>query len=152
MPTLNRRRWLTAAALTPVAGALIARAADVTSTSAVPSPRETIQARYLPNLVLRTQDDKEARFYDDLLKDKIVTINFIYSTCADGACPPDGIEFLRRNLPFTDVDPEIDKDPSRHSGNVRYGNEPLMQWAMCQGQATPRYIADSILWVVPKPA
>jgi len=209
MPTLNRRRWLTAAALTPVAGALIARAADVTSISAVPSPRETIQARYLPNVVLRTQDDKEVRFYDDLIKDKIVTINFIYSTCADGTCPlitanlvqvqrllgkrvgrdifmysitlnprhdtprvlkryagaynvgpgwqfltgpPDDIEFLRRKLRFTDVDPEIDKDPSRHSGNVRYGNEPLMQWAMCQGQATPRYIADSILWVVPKPA
>jgi len=51
--------------------------------------------------------------------------------------PPDDIEFLRRKLRFTDVDPEIDKDPSRHSGNVRYGNEPLMQWAMCRGKRRP---------------
>jgi protein SCO1 len=87
MATLNRRRWLTAAALTPVAGALAARAADVTSTSAGPSPRETIQARYLPNVVLRTQDDKPVRFYDDLIKDKIVTLNFFYTQCEDGRCP-----------------------------------------------------------------
>ena len=188
MPTLNRRRWLTAAALAPVAGAVIARAADVASTPPAPSPRESIQARYLPNVVLRTQDDKEVRFYDDLIRDKIVTINFIYSTCADGTCPlitanlvqvqrlldrhvgrdifmysitlnprHDTPKVLKRyarayGVRFTDVDPAIDKDPSRHSGNVRYGNEPLMQWAMCQGQATPKYIADSILWVVPKPA
>jgi len=29
---------------------------------------------------------------------------------------PDDIEFLRRTLRFTDIDPAVDKDPSRHSG------------------------------------
>ena len=35
------------------------------------APRERIQKRYLPNVVLRTQDDKPVRFYDDLVKDKV---------------------------------------------------------------------------------
>lgn len=35
----------------------------------------------LPNLVLKTHEGKNVRFYDDLLKDKIVLINFMYVTC-----------------------------------------------------------------------
>jgi protein SCO1/2 len=209
MRALSRRRWIAATALGPVAGAVVVRASDTGSTPTTLSPRESIQARYLPNVVLRTQDDREVHFYDDLIKDKIVTINFIYSTCADGTCPlitanlvqvqrllgarvgrdifmysitldpkhdtptalrryaraygvapgwqfltgkPEDIELLRRKLRFTDRNPEIDKDPSRHSGNVRYGNEPMTRWGMCQGQAKPDWISESILWVVPKPA
>lgn len=34
-----------------------------------------------PNVVLRTQDDKSVRFYDDLLKGRVVMINFFYTTC-----------------------------------------------------------------------
>jgi len=41
---------------------------------------------YYTNAVLRTQDGEEVRFYDDLVKDKIVAINFIYTQC-EGACP-----------------------------------------------------------------
>jgi len=36
---------------------------------------------YFPNVTLTTQDDKEVRFYDDLIKGKIVVINFMYTTC-----------------------------------------------------------------------
>lgn len=34
-----------------------------------------------PNLVLKTHEGKSVRFYDDLLKGKIVLINFMYATC-----------------------------------------------------------------------
>ena len=34
-----------------------------------------------PNVVLRTHEGKTVRFYDDLLKGKIVMINFMYATC-----------------------------------------------------------------------
>jgi protein SCO1/2 len=34
-----------------------------------------------PNLVLRTHEGKNVRFYDDLLKGKIVLINFMYADC-----------------------------------------------------------------------
>src|SRR5713101_3048134 len=39
------------------------------------------------NVVLRTHEGKEVRFYDDLIKDKIVLINMIQAACPDGSCP-----------------------------------------------------------------
>jgi Uncharacterized protein SCO1/SenC/PrrC, involved in biogenesis of respiratory and photosynthetic systems len=44
-------------------------------------------AKYFPNLVLQTQDDKPVHFYDDLLKGKVVLINFMFTTCK-GVCSP----------------------------------------------------------------
>jgi len=44
-------------------------------------------AKYFPNLVLLTQDNKPVHFYDDLLKGKVVLINFIFTTC-QGVCSP----------------------------------------------------------------
>ena len=41
---------------------------------------------YFPNVVLTDQDGNKLKFYDDMLKDKVVLINFIYATCHD-ACP-----------------------------------------------------------------
>jgi protein SCO1 len=43
-------------------------------------------ANYFPNVPLVTQDGKTVRFYDDLIKDKAVAINFIYTSC-DEVCP-----------------------------------------------------------------
>jgi copper(I)-binding protein/cytochrome oxidase Cu insertion factor (SCO1/SenC/PrrC family) len=41
---------------------------------------------YFPNVILTTQDGESVRFFDDLIKDKVVAINFIYTTCPD-TCP-----------------------------------------------------------------
>jgi len=35
----------------------------------------------LPNIQLRTQDDQLVHFYDDLIRDRSVFINFMYTTC-----------------------------------------------------------------------
>ena len=43
-------------------------------------------AGYFPNVELTTQDGKVVRFYDDLIKGKIVAIDLIYTTC-QYACP-----------------------------------------------------------------
>ena len=43
-------------------------------------------ANYFPNLPVVTQDGKTLKFYDDILKDKIVLISFIYTNCPD-ICP-----------------------------------------------------------------
>ena len=43
-------------------------------------------ANYFPNVTLTTQDGQAVRFYDDLIKDKIVAIDLIYTTCKY-ACP-----------------------------------------------------------------
>ena len=59
-----------------------------------PSPAEpgivdaqSASAKYFPNLALLTQDNKLVHFYDDLLKGKVVLINFIFTTC-QGVCSP----------------------------------------------------------------
>jgi protein SCO1 len=42
--------------------------------------------RHFPNLTLRTQDDQQVRFYDDVVKGKVVLINFMFTTCTE-LCP-----------------------------------------------------------------
>ena len=41
---------------------------------------------YVPNVPVVTQDGKTLKFYDDLIKDKIVVLSFIYTSCKD-ICP-----------------------------------------------------------------
>ncbi|PSJ45681.1 electron transporter SenC [Zobellella endophytica] len=43
-------------------------------------------ADYFPNTLLVNQHGEEVRFFDDLLKDKVVAINFIFTSCTD-SCP-----------------------------------------------------------------
>jgi protein SCO1/2 len=39
--------------------------------------------QHLPNVVLTTHEGETVRFYDDLIKGKIVAINFMYATCEE---------------------------------------------------------------------
>jgi len=43
-------------------------------------------ADYFPNVELTTHEGKKVRFFDDLIKDKVVAINFIFTSCPD-VCP-----------------------------------------------------------------
>jgi protein SCO1/2 len=51
-------------------------------------------AGYFPNVPLVTQDGQTVRFYDDLMKDKKVLINFIFTSC-EKACPLDTANMAR---------------------------------------------------------
>ena len=55
-------------------------------TRLIKSPRERLAERSFPNVTLTTHEGKKVKFYDDLLKDKIVIINFMYVKC-EGICP-----------------------------------------------------------------
>ena len=56
-------------------------------TKAVFTPHPFSQgAAKFTNAVLRTQDNKEVRFYDDLIRGKQAVINLMYAECT-GACP-----------------------------------------------------------------
>ncbi|HYL99049.1 MAG TPA: SCO family protein [Blastocatellia bacterium] len=100
MPDLSRRNLLGLMGMAPLAGAALLKggavlgATDSTRSNGpvVVTPAETqaarerIRQRYFPDVTLYTQDNKPVRFYQDLVKDKIVTINFFYSKC-ENICP-----------------------------------------------------------------
>lgn len=46
----------------------------------------------IPDVMLLNQHGKQVRFYSDLVKNKVVAINFIFTTCTT-ICPPMGVHF-----------------------------------------------------------
>ena len=88
MSKINRRKMLAGLAVAPLATVLTSRAGGVVEQKwATRSAREKLQARYFPNFELTTHEGKKVHFYDDLIKDKIVVINFMYAKC-EGVCVP----------------------------------------------------------------
>ena len=96
MKRMTRRKWLAAAGVTTAAVG-VAGTTNLFGQEATPaskhrynfkdiSPRELTQRRHLPNVELITQDGKKVRFYDDLVKDKRVVIQFMFARCKD-VCP-----------------------------------------------------------------
>jgi len=61
-------------------------AASVVAPSSLNAQSQRRGADYFPNLPVVTQDGKTLKFYDDVIKDKIVLISFIYTNCPD-ICP-----------------------------------------------------------------
>ena len=212
MSHVSRRKLFAGLAVAPFACAFVARADE--STPAVPrtfaprlSGREVIRKRYFPNVELVTHESKKVKFYDDVLKDKIVVLNLMYTDC-QGVCPtittnlkhvqkilreqinheiyiysltikpeqdspaklkeyakmhginnkywtfltgkPEEVDMLRHAIGFADPNPELDKDKARHSGMLRYGNEPMALWGTCQGSGQPQWIAQEIGFAVPR--
>jgi protein SCO1 len=86
MHTSNRRELLGASCVVPFLSAWPGTRMSLAADDGMTAARERIRKRFLPNLPLLTQDGKKVRFYDDLVKDKIVIINFTYIRC-EGVCP-----------------------------------------------------------------
>jgi protein SCO1 len=89
MNRLARRNFLGMAATAAVA-ANVPRAAVAAAGEFVPETQATarnrIQQQHLPNIPLITHEGREVHFYDDLVKGKVVTLNFFYALCGD-VCP-----------------------------------------------------------------
>jgi protein SCO1 len=69
-------------------GALLLAAATLFAAGparAAGSGGDTWGAGYFPNIPLTTQDGRQVRFFDDLIKGKVVAINFIFTGCS-AAC------------------------------------------------------------------
>jgi len=94
MTDKTRRSLVAALGAAPFVVPLLAKAQtlDAPSKFKVIDSRERIRQRYFPNLVLTTQEGKKVKFYDDLVKDKIVVFNMFYAKC-EGICSP-----VTRNL------------------------------------------------------
>ncbi|MFC1748305.1 copper chaperone PCu(A)C [Pseudomonadota bacterium] len=76
-------------------------------------------AEYFPDVNLTTQDGDQVNFFNDLIKDKVVAINFIYTSCPD-VCPLETAKLVEVQRLLGDrlgddiffysitIDPEID--------------------------------------------
>jgi protein SCO1/2 len=90
MKNISRRNVMALLGAAPFVGAVVARG-ETPSPAAEATPaniasRDKIRERHFPNVQLVTHEGKKVRFFDDLIKDKIVVINFMYSKC-EGICP-----------------------------------------------------------------
>ena len=74
-----------------------ASAATIGVASAAPTDQAAAEAKarnYFTNIEVVDQNGQRLNFYDDVLKDKVVAINFIFTNC-QGACP-----LMTKNLTF----------------------------------------------------
>lgn len=91
-------------------------------------------ANYFPNVILTTHEGKEVRFFDDVIKDKVVAINFIYTHCPD-TCPLETAQLVRVQNIMGDrmgkdvffysisIDPERDTPEVLREYRERFGAE-----------------------------
>ena len=97
MPDISRRKFVSLAAAAPLAAAPLS--AGILGGAAFgkvpPAPsaltlsdkaRQRIQQHNLPNISLVSHEGKKVFFYDDLVKDKAVSLNFFFANC-DEICP-----------------------------------------------------------------
>lgn len=92
-------------------------------------------ADYFPNVPLVTQDGKTVHFYDDLIKDKRVLVNFIFTSC-DNVCPLATAKLLQVQKRLGDrigrdifiysitLDPEHDSPEALKAYAAKYGVGP----------------------------
>lgn len=83
---ITRRNLLFSIAAAPAAATLVSGIARAEATRFSPAPKSVAEARF-PNVEVISHENKRYKFYDDLVKGKIVLINFFYAQC-EKTCPP----------------------------------------------------------------
>ena len=97
-----------------------------------PGPR----AGYFPNAIFETQEGKKVKFYDDLIKGKLVVINMLLTECSEGLCPVMRANLVRvqqalgqrvgRDIFMYSISlrPEYDTPPVLHAYAKQFGVKP----------------------------
>jgi len=84
------------------------------STKKKRTQRRTYGNNYFPNYVLTTEEGKKVKFFDDLVKDKVVSINFIFTSCQN-ICP---LETARLTEVYKLLGDRVGKDVHMYSITV----------------------------------
>jgi protein SCO1 len=82
---ITRRAMLWMSAVAAVPGRTFASGPEAPRYPAAHSAAERVR-QILPNVELRTHENKRVRFYDDLVRGRTVLINLMYVNC-QGSCP-----------------------------------------------------------------
>lgn len=117
MSTLGKFRWVPSLIATIIGASGILLAGDVPPTAAnLPAYQARALRQHFPNAQLLTQDGKRVRFYDNVIKGKIVLIQFMFTSC-DGYCP-----MVTPNL--VQVQKELQKQPIKNLSIVSITVDP----------------------------
>jgi protein SCO1/2 len=97
----------------------------------------------IPDVVLLDQDGRKVRFYTDLIKGKVVIINFVFTSCTI-VCPPLGANFARiqtalgerlgKDVHLISItrDPEMDSPAKLRTWGAKFGARP--GWTLVTGE------------------
>lgn len=106
---------------------------------------ETLGSLELPDIPVIDQDGKPKHFYTDLVKDKVVAVNFVFTTCRT-ICPPMGATFGKLqqvlgeragkdvHLISVSVDPATDTPERLKAWSQKFGGGP--GWTLVTGDRT----------------
>jgi protein SCO1/2 len=91
MKDMSRRKMLGTLGMAALTGGAIEAASAThlvgsTGLTLSEQARRRIQQQHLPNIPLITHEGKQVGFYDDLIKGKVVSLNFFFANC-DEICP-----------------------------------------------------------------
>jgi protein SCO1 len=67
----------------------MATTATVVQAAQVPAPTQSrvAQSGFLPNVPLVTHNGEQVNFYDDMVHNKTIMLNFFLTSCGEGRCP-----------------------------------------------------------------
>jgi protein SCO1/2 len=114
---------------------VVLHAVEEAAASQPESPAATQAAAYFPNVELLTQDGVKVHFFDDVLREKTVLINFLFTSCT-AVCSPMTANLARvqkrlgerlgRDIVMISitVDPEIDTPSVLKNYATKFGAKP----------------------------
>jgi protein SCO1/2 len=119
------------------------QAAQTTAAKAPEVPEaQPLDALNVPDVPLVDQDGKPVRFYTDLVKDRVVAVNFVFTSCTT-ICPPMGANFAKLQkilsaragrevqLISVSVDPGTDTPERLKAWGAKFGAGP--GWTLVTG-------------------
>ena len=129
-----------------------------------PQEAQSYTRMKIPDLEVIDQYGKRMRFYTDLVKGKVVVINFIYTTCTY-VCPLQGASFSRLQSALGDrigkdvylisvsTDPLTDSArKGEHSAIAIVGSDDRGRWVRTYGLESPQRMIEIIDSIVNRPA
>ncbi|MFP3939606.1 MAG: SCO family protein [Acidobacteriota bacterium] len=106
---------------------------------------EQLSGLKVPDVEVVTQDGEKVHFYSDLVEDRVVAMNFVFTTCTT-VCPPMGAIFGRLeqrlgeragrdvHLISVSVDPSTDTPERLRDWAAKFGRTP--GWTLVTGDKT----------------
>lgn len=107
-----------------------------------PTPDQEVDGLSIPDVQVKDQFGKDVSFYSDLVKGKVVAMNFVFTTCTT-ICPPMGANFgkLQKilgdkmgkdfHLISVSVDPVTDTPERMHAWGAKFGTDK--GWTLVTG-------------------